>query len=232
MPRIWPASVFTSSTERASLTPPPLPRPPAWICAFTTHTGPPSVFAACTASSTEKHGTAARRRHAELAEQLLGLVLVDLHAFLPERTAVACAPIPAWVVAPHGLAPRVERVAVVELERLRAVVLVVAASPASAWIAAVGNCDEDLGEMGAAGDVAEAFLHALPEAAREVEADELLRVVRRDRARTRRGTASPRCRTSASTTASRRSTVSRIHMSCTGCRPARTPLEQRGSRTA
>ena len=28
----------------ATLTPPPLPRPPAWICAFTTQTLPPSVF--------------------------------------------------------------------------------------------------------------------------------------------------------------------------------------------
>src|SRR6188474_2894279 len=36
----------------ATFTPPPLPRPPAWICAFTTHTLPPSFFAASTASST------------------------------------------------------------------------------------------------------------------------------------------------------------------------------------
>jgi hypothetical protein len=38
------------------LTPPPLPRPPAWICAFTTQTLPPSFFAASTASSTVKAG--------------------------------------------------------------------------------------------------------------------------------------------------------------------------------
>ena len=30
----------------------PLPRPPAWICAFTTQSGPGSFFAASTASST------------------------------------------------------------------------------------------------------------------------------------------------------------------------------------
>ena len=47
---------FTSSRDFATLTPPPLPRPPAWICAFTTQTLPPSFFAASTASSTLKHG--------------------------------------------------------------------------------------------------------------------------------------------------------------------------------
>ena len=40
----------------ATLTPPPLPRPPAWICAFTTQTLPPSFFAASTASSTVNAG--------------------------------------------------------------------------------------------------------------------------------------------------------------------------------
>src|SRR4026209_1211700 len=44
----------TSAADHASRTPPPLPRPPAWICALTTHTLPPSCFAAATASSTEK----------------------------------------------------------------------------------------------------------------------------------------------------------------------------------
>src|SRR5215212_6094166 len=45
------ASFSTSSIDLTTLTPPALPRPPAWICAFTTHTGPPSSFAALTASS-------------------------------------------------------------------------------------------------------------------------------------------------------------------------------------
>ncbi len=56
MPRILPACSRTSSGERATLTPPPLPRPPAWICALTTQTLPPSVRAAATASSTENAG--------------------------------------------------------------------------------------------------------------------------------------------------------------------------------
>ena len=50
-------TVFTSSIDLAMRTPPlspasaslnlPLPRPPAWICAFTTHTGPGRFCAAC-----------------------------------------------------------------------------------------------------------------------------------------------------------------------------------------
>jgi hypothetical protein len=56
MPSIFCARSRTSSMERASFTPPPLPRPPAWIWAFTTQTDPPSFFAASTASSTENAG--------------------------------------------------------------------------------------------------------------------------------------------------------------------------------
>src|SRR5438874_5908428 len=56
MPSIWPASSLTASTLLATLTPPPLPRPPAWICALTTHTAPPNCFAARAASSTVNAG--------------------------------------------------------------------------------------------------------------------------------------------------------------------------------
>ena len=41
-PRIRVASRLTSWIDLTTLTPPALPRPPAWICALTTHTGPPS----------------------------------------------------------------------------------------------------------------------------------------------------------------------------------------------
>ena len=54
MPRICFARARTSSSDLATFTPPPLPRPPAWICAFTTQTLPPSFFAAASASSTLK----------------------------------------------------------------------------------------------------------------------------------------------------------------------------------
>ena len=50
------ASFFTSSIDFTTLTPPALPRPPAWICAFTTQTGPPSCSRAFTASSTVNAG--------------------------------------------------------------------------------------------------------------------------------------------------------------------------------
>src|SRR5215831_9359186 len=56
MPRILPAHSRTSPSDFATLTPPPLPRPPAWICALTTQTLPTSSRAALTASSTEKQG--------------------------------------------------------------------------------------------------------------------------------------------------------------------------------
>ncbi len=56
MPRICEENFFTSSSDFASFTPPPLPRPPAWIWAFTTQTLPPSALAAATASATVKHG--------------------------------------------------------------------------------------------------------------------------------------------------------------------------------
>ena len=46
------AAFCTSSTLLQTLTPPAFPRPPACTCALTTHTGPSSLFAAATASST------------------------------------------------------------------------------------------------------------------------------------------------------------------------------------
>jgi hypothetical protein len=61
MPRICSASFRASaSPPLATFTPPPLPRPPAWIWALTTVTWLPvsamSFFAAASASSTVKAG--------------------------------------------------------------------------------------------------------------------------------------------------------------------------------
>ena len=56
MPSMASESACTSVSDLAIFTPPPLPRPPAWICALTTQTGPSSRSAAFTASSTEKAG--------------------------------------------------------------------------------------------------------------------------------------------------------------------------------
>ena len=53
--RRWPirasAAAATASTDRATLMPPALPRPPACTCAFTAQTPPPSVSAAARASA-------------------------------------------------------------------------------------------------------------------------------------------------------------------------------------
>src|SRR5690348_17536288 len=47
------AAARTSSKLLQNLTPPDLPRPPAWICALTIHCVPPSALAASTAASGE-----------------------------------------------------------------------------------------------------------------------------------------------------------------------------------
>ena len=73
---------MTSSIERASLTPPPLPRPPAWICALTTQTGPPSFCAASTASCTVNAGMPRGTGTPKWRKDFLALVLVDLHRAL------------------------------------------------------------------------------------------------------------------------------------------------------
>jgi hypothetical protein len=56
-----PAAASTSSSERASFTPPALPRPPACTCALTTHSEPPSAsaaaFASCALRATRPSGT-------------------------------------------------------------------------------------------------------------------------------------------------------------------------------
>jgi len=50
------AALSTASIDLTTLTPPALPRPPAWICAFTTTTGVLRSRAALTASPTENAG--------------------------------------------------------------------------------------------------------------------------------------------------------------------------------
>jgi hypothetical protein len=51
MPRISLACFLASAGDFASWIPPPLPRPPACTCAFTTVTGTASRFAAASASA-------------------------------------------------------------------------------------------------------------------------------------------------------------------------------------
>ena len=68
MPIICRASCSASAGLLATLTPPPLPRPPAWICALTTTTPPPSFSAialAAAASVTRLRRAAPARRSAQ-----------------------------------------------------------------------------------------------------------------------------------------------------------------------
>jgi hypothetical protein len=79
MPIIARASFSASCGDRASLTPPPLPRPPAWICAFTTTTPVPRRLAISTASAAAKGHLAAGHGHAVTRKDRFRLVLVDFH---------------------------------------------------------------------------------------------------------------------------------------------------------
>ena len=58
----------------------PLPRPPAWIWALTTASGPPSCLNAAAASSGVRGDDALRHGDAGLAEQFFGLKFVNFHA--------------------------------------------------------------------------------------------------------------------------------------------------------
>ena len=73
------AIVSHSSAVRASFTPPPLPRPPAWICAFTTTGKPSSLRGLAPPPSAVYADLALRHGHAERRQDRLPLVLVDLH---------------------------------------------------------------------------------------------------------------------------------------------------------
>ena len=74
---------FTSSMDFTTLTPPALPRPPAWICAFTTQTGPPSSLARLDRFIDGERGHAARHRDAEFAQDGFRLILVNIHTAVP-----------------------------------------------------------------------------------------------------------------------------------------------------
>ena len=87
-PRMRVASFFTSSIDFTTLTPPALPRPPAWICAFTTQTGPPSSLRGLHRLVDAERRNAVRHRHAEFAQHRLGLVFVDVHG-MPDLCSLA-----------------------------------------------------------------------------------------------------------------------------------------------
>ena len=87
-----------SSGDLAIFTPPPLPRPPAWICALTTTPVAPSwksARAAVSASSRALDHLSARHGHSVLRQDCLSLVLVNFHIGMTDagRGPVALVPL-------------------------------------------------------------------------------------------------------------------------------------------
>ena len=82
MPRIARAASAASSGVRATFTPPALPRPPTLTCALTTTT-PPIRSAIALACSGGVGHLAEADRDTVRGEQLLGLVLEQIHGTLP-----------------------------------------------------------------------------------------------------------------------------------------------------
>src|SRR5688500_437914 len=145
MPRIAEDNFLTSSSDFATFTPPPWPRPPAWICAFTTQTLPPSFFAASTASSTLNAG------------KPRGVVTPNLRKIsLPWYSWIF---IPPWIPFLHRLGCRFKRMALVELERLRAVVALFLHFAGKGLDRRGRHAGEHLGEMRAAAHPAQQRLY-------------------------------------------------------------------------
>ena len=158
----------------ASLTPPPLPRPPAWICAFTTQTGPPSCFAARTASSTRERRNAARHRRCRTGGTFPCPGTRGSSRRPPAcRRRQAGAAIPLRIVAAHGLG-RASRArgsgrAGTACRRPRPR----GARPANICTAAVGRYRRSSVRCVQPRDAAERVVQALAESLDEVRADEL-----------------------------------------------------------
>src|SRR5581483_2258468 len=194
MPSIFLDRSLTSSSDFATFTPPPLPRPPAWICAFTTQTLPPSFFAASTASSTEKQanprgvGTPKPRRISFpwyswifMGRYRPWLSLpAALTAVKPSgRGLLFLSGVPLRIPAAHRFGAGLERVAVVELEGLLAVRALLLHLAGEGLDRRGGQAAQHLGDVRAALHAAELRAHAFPEVAHQVEPDQLL-VSRRD----------------------------------------------------
>ena len=179
MPRISLARSRTSSIERASLTPPPLPRPPAWICALTTQTGPPSDCAALTASSTVNAGTPRgvvmpKRRKISLPwYSWIFTTSPCVRVGVGIGVDVGRSAIPPGVVAAHRLGGVLERMAAVELERLVLVMLDLAPQPGEGLQRGSRQEGDQLGQVAAAAHAAERVEELLAEAVHQVAADEL-----------------------------------------------------------
>ncbi len=149
------------------MTPPPLPRPPAWIWALTTQTGPPSERAAVDRLVDGERGNPARGRQAEAAEDFLALILVDLHGFSPFIPVA----IPLRIILPDGIRRGRERVTVVELERL-ALAFVFALQARESLDRGRRERAEHFGQVRATLHAPHRFVQTLAKAVDQVRADE------------------------------------------------------------
>src|SRR5258708_3001975 len=178
MPRIFPARSRTSSTDLATLTPPALPRPPAWICAFTTQTLPPSVCAALTASSTEKAGMPRgvgmpKRRKISLPWYswiFTRFPQFPSVPFLPRASAGAS--IPPRIELPHRVASRLEGMAGGGVEGVGLGLLDFGAEGGEHLNRGGGQVREQLGDVAAAAHAAHRVVERLAKAVQEAGADE------------------------------------------------------------
>src|SRR5687767_13646833 len=177
MPRIAPACWRTSSRDFATLTPPPLPRPPAWICALTTHTLPPRRLAASSASSTENAGKPRGVGMPYLRKISLpwySWIFIMLFFF-----AVFLLAVPLGIPAAHRLAGAVERMALVELERLGPLRVFLLHLPGEGLDRGGRDPGEHLGKVRATAHAAEQRFHRPAEILQQIQADQLA-VCRRD----------------------------------------------------
>src|SRR5487761_2133372 len=169
MNALWMRSGVLAATSSMSMPPPPLPRPPAWICAFTTLTGPPSCCAAFTASSTENAGMPRGTGTPNLRNSSLPWYS---WIFTCSPGSSSGAAIPLRIKATHGFGGRLERMAAVELERLVGA-LVLALPQAGERLDGGGRqVAEHLGQMRAAVHMPHRVVQALAESADQVGADE------------------------------------------------------------
>src|SRR5208283_2735681 len=172
MPRIAVASARTSALDLATLTPPPLPRPPAWICALTTHTPPPRLAAAFTASSTENAGmprgvgTPKRRRIS------LPWYSWIFTACSPARPSGGAA-IPLRIILAHRVSRGLERMTAIELKWLALALFDFAPQPREHLDRRGRQVRQQLGKMAAPLDPAHRVVQRLAKAVQDAGADEL-----------------------------------------------------------
>src|SRR6266567_4748997 len=172
MPRMLPASSRTSSIDLASLTPPPLPRPPAWICAFTTQTPSSSASAALTASSTEKAGMprgVGMPKRRKISLPWYSWIFTKRSQTFPSAHSA----IPLRIIATDGIGRRLERVTAVELEGFVSARLDLTAQTGEHLDRSSGRVRQQFGEVAAAAHATHRVVERLAKAMQQTRASKL-----------------------------------------------------------